>query len=140
MQAKKCQPTSTAYNVGCVITDYNSSSPTVLAEGFSRELPGNTHAEQCALVKLGSDYHGKLSLYSTMEPCSERLSGNLPCVNRILEDGRVARVVIAIREPKTFVECKGVDKLRDRGIEVAFGEDEALQKECLRAATIGHSS
>lgn len=102
IQADKSPPTDAAFCVGCLIC-LSSDAPTsstseVLATGFSRELPGNTHAEQCALDKLASDYQSQygpesstsaptldLDLYTTMEPCSERLSGNLPCVQRILQ-------------------------------------------------------
>ncbi|CBQ68716.1 related to CAX4-required for full levels of dolichol-linked oligosaccharides [Sporisorium reilianum SRZ2] len=100
-EADKSPPTDTAFCVGCVICvtsdEAARSSSQILATGFSRELPGNTHAEQCALDKLVSDFLPKhqhnaakeaptldLDLYTTMEPCSERLSGNLPCVQRIL--------------------------------------------------------
>lgn len=99
-EADKSPPTDTAFCVGCVIcpTSDGSSSSTseILATGFSRELPGNTHAEQCALDKIASEFKPQpspsksvpvleLDLYTTMEPCSERLSGNLPCVQRILK-------------------------------------------------------
>ncbi|EST09096.1 Phosphatidic acid phosphatase type 2/haloperoxidase [Kalmanozyma brasiliensis GHG001] len=101
-EADKSPPTDAAFCVGCVISftsdSSRASSADILATGFSRELPGNTHAEQCALDKLASDFKSKaqqktaknvptldLDLYTTMEPCSERLSGNLPCVQRILQ-------------------------------------------------------
>ncbi|KAJ1024713.1 hypothetical protein NDA16_002753 [Ustilago loliicola] len=106
-EADKSPPTDTAFCVGCVIcptSDASSSSTLeILATGFSRELPGNTHAEQCALDKLASEFQPQqssdksvplldLDLYTTMEPCSERLSGNLPCVQRILKFNEQADV------------------------------------------------
>ncbi|KAJ9474669.1 Dolichyldiphosphatase [Pseudozyma hubeiensis] len=101
-EADRSPPTDAAFCVGCVVSfskDLGKASPSeFLATGFSRELPGNTHAEQCALDKLASNFglakqptdaHNvptlDLDLYTTMEPCSERLSGNLPCVQRILK-------------------------------------------------------
>lgn len=52
-EARKCVPTLTAFCVGCVITaSHGSSEPAILATGYSRELPGNTHAEANALAKL----------------------------------------------------------------------------------------
>ncbi len=101
-EADKSPPTDAAFCVGCVICftsdATHASSEEILATGFSRELPGNTHAEQCALDKLASEFKPQsppksagnvltldLDLYTTMEPCSERLSGNLPCVQRILQ-------------------------------------------------------
>ncbi|KAJ2758822.1 DRAP deaminase, partial [Coemansia nantahalensis] len=80
--AKKCASVDSAYNVGAVIADAEGE---VLSTGYSRQLPGNTHAEQCALEALGAlEERGMLAsagaaLYTTMEPCSKRLSGNAPC-------------------------------------------------------------
>ena len=90
-EARRCIPTPTAYCVGCVIVD--AATQTILSTGFSRELAGNTHAEECALAKLKPKVETKdrelkaLDMYATMEPCSERLSGNKPCTDRILESG-----------------------------------------------------
>lgn len=149
-EAKKCKPTPTAYCVGCVIVQ--PATRTVLATGYSRELPGNTHAEENALTKLFSQYKSKshpeslsklvgLDMYATMEPCSERLSGNKPCTDRILEAGRlIGRVILGVREPDKFVKCVGVEKLQESGIAVVRNDDEELEKECLEVARRGHES
>lgn len=53
-EATKCVPTPTAFCVGCVLVARYPSiadQPVVLATGYSRELPGNTHAEANALAK-----------------------------------------------------------------------------------------
>lgn len=132
-EAHKCQPVATAYNVGALIVD---KAGAVLSSGFSRELPGNTHAEEVALMKLHSDdenERGRLrdaTLYTSMEPCSVRLSGKTPCCQRILDAGGIRRVVMAISEPDTFVKCTGVQLLRDAGVEVVVLDDE----ECVRLA------
>jgi pyrimidine deaminase RibD-like protein len=142
-EARKCIPTSTAYCVGCVIVD--PTTQTILSTGFSRELPGNTHAEECALAKLKpndatNDRELKgLDMYATMEPCSERLSGNKPCTDRILESGGlIGRVVLGVREPDTFVKCVGVEKLLAHGIVVVRNDDEELERVCLEVARRGH--
>ncbi|WFD32512.1 hypothetical protein MSPP1_003560 [Malassezia sp. CBS 17886] len=114
-EADQCEAVPTAFSVGCVIavnlpqldapqvplSDAAVLEPGTLFTGYSRELPGNTHAEECALEKLRRhclrtpEGQGDLSaarlrvplpllLYTTMEACSERLSGNQPCVDRIL--------------------------------------------------------
>lgn len=134
--AKKCEPTSTAYNVGCVITT-DGSDPRRVADGYSRELPGNTHAEECAINKL-TMFSEPLVLYSTMEPCSTRLSGKESCTKRILACPMIRTVVIGVREPDKFVKCEGVDELREHGVVVLFGDDEQLAEEALKLATIGH--
>ncbi|GAA6001020.1 hypothetical protein JCM10207_007377 [Rhodosporidiobolus poonsookiae] len=160
-EARKSIHIPTAFCVGCVLV----SSPThptypsrVLSTGFSRELPGNTHAEQCALDKILSpsstsaeesffaspafqgDARDALlegaSCYTTMEPCSERLSGNVPCVQRILNTG-IKRVFIGVEEPGDFVECVGTRLLREKGVEVLVvvdPEDPSLGEQCLKVA------
>lgn len=105
-EAKKCGPTTTAFSVGAVLV-FNDK---VLSTGYSRELPGNTHAEQCALEKY-FDRTGESKvpkgtvIFTTMEPCSFRLSGNDPCVQRILsQDGNIGSVFVGVMEPDTFVK------------------------------------
>ncbi|WFD36737.1 hypothetical protein MCUN1_003624 [Malassezia cuniculi] len=117
-QADDCDAVKGAFSVGCAIAvpalqladpeapieSLHDVEPRALTTGFSREFPGNTHAEECAIEKLArycvrtpggqggaaidmarSRAPIRLLLYTTMEPCSERLSGNKPCVARILE-------------------------------------------------------
>jgi pyrimidine deaminase RibD-like protein len=48
-EAKKGILTPSAYCVGCVIV--HPVTRAVLATGYSRELPGNTHAEENALTE-----------------------------------------------------------------------------------------
>ncbi|KAF8534557.1 cytidine deaminase-like protein, partial [Trichophaea hybrida] len=133
--AHQCIPTATAFCVGAVIV-----SPTgeVLSTGFSRELPGNTHAEQCALDKLllATPPEGSI-MYTTMEPCSERLSGNRPCLYRILETGGIDTVVVGVKEPTTFIKenvCERV--LREKGI--VYLHVSGLEREILEVAERGH--
>lgn len=122
-EAHKSGPVAGAYCVGCVVARNNR----VLSTGFSRELPGNTHAEQVALTKLDFQAEGA-TVYTTMEPCSRRTSGNVPCVASCLRAG-VTRVVVGVLEPKNFVECEGVQQLRDGGVQVDVLA--GLEAECL---------
>ncbi|KAJ3326673.1 DRAP deaminase, partial [Kappamyces sp. JEL0680] len=89
-QAGRCVPLPSAFSVGACLV---SPAGTVLATGYSRELPGNTHAEECCLLKLADRSLAKgATIYSTMEPCGKRLSGNRCCALLIIEAG-IARVV-----------------------------------------------
>jgi deoxycytidylate deaminase len=56
-------------------------------------------------------------MYTTMEPCSVRLSGNRSCTSRLIEAG-VACVVVGEGEPSNFVVCEGTKLLRQAGIKV----------------------
>jgi pyrimidine deaminase RibD-like protein len=127
-EAKKCTPTSTAFCVG----------GDIISTGYSREHPGNTHAEQVCLDKLQGSVPEGAVLYTTMEPCSERLSGNKPCANRILENGNIRTVYVGVVEPGTFVENTGRAKLEEAG--VGYVLVPGLEKECLVVARRGHES
>lgn len=154
--ANRCDPTTTAFSVGCVIARSSSNGSMqrddggtrgIFTTGYSRETPGNTHAEEVALERLAlrcvqvqkkaarePDDFLDLDLYTTMEPCSSRLSKKPPCVERILEFNRdkyrfrapaghnvtlrIARVFQGVKEPDDFVKCEGTRILRDNGIAV----------------------
>ncbi|KAI5792362.1 cytidine deaminase-like protein [Pyronema domesticum] len=133
-QAKQSVPVPTAFCVGAVLVGPDGE---VLATGFSRELPGNTHAEQCCLDKLsalGIPVPEGSIMYTTMEPCSERLSGNQPCLYRILETGAIKTVVVGVKEPGTFVkENIAEKKLWDGG--VRYLKVDGIEEEALRVAS-----
>ena len=122
----------------------------ILSTGYTLELPGNTHAEQCCLLKLAADLSVQeedlasvlsdpLVLYTTMEPCSNRLSGNLPCVDRILRLGHCIKTVyVGVKEPETFVSDNvGRRKLEDA--QIGFVHVEGLEEDILAIATAGHA-
>lgn len=138
-EASKCTPTAEAFCVGAVIV----RSSQAISTGFSRELPDNTHAEQCAIEKL-IDSKGKetafqllrgADIYTTMEPCSVRLSGNRPCTDRLLDVG-IGRVFLGTMEPDEFVKCEGTRKLQEKGVEIFVVEGAA--EKCLEVARRGH--
>ncbi|KAJ2894425.1 hypothetical protein GGI21_000882 [Coemansia aciculifera] len=128
-QANRAQPIDSAFSVGSLLVHGRQ----VIATGFSRELPGNTHAAQCAIAKSHSTPLKHLVkgsvLYTTMEPCSSRLSKNTACSSHIISAG-ITNVVIGVKEPLTFSECKGVIQLRKAGINVIHLK--VLEEECLR--------
>lgn len=145
--ARKSPPKPTNYRVGAVVVDQSSNA--VLAHGYTLELEGNTHAEQCCLIKL-AEAHGvpeerlaqvlpkTLALYTTVEPCSKRLSGNLPCAERILRLAEVIKTVyVGVMEPKKFVaDNTGREALEKAGIQ--FVHVEGLEDEILKVAKAGH--
>jgi pyrimidine deaminase RibD-like protein len=123
----------------------------VLATGYSRELPGNTHAEANAISKargLSSVELSTLSassvaldgilhhvdVYTTMEPCSIRTSGLSPCADALVA-AKIKRCFIGVSEPDDFVICEGAQKLKSAGIEVIWVK--GLEKECLQVARRG---
>ena len=124
-QAKLCIPTQSAYNVGCIIVQ----GDVIVSTGYSRELPGNTHAEECALHKIQDDQKiNNVILYTTMEPCSRRLSKKESCVIKCIQSAKIKRIVMAIHEPNTFVkDCTGKSLLQNAGIQVHVMSEFAAQ-------------
>ncbi|CAE7133467.1 unnamed protein product [Rhizoctonia solani] len=157
-EAAKCEPVPTAFCVGCVITVPNLGSDgkmtqTILSTGYSRELSGNTHAEANALAKahalVGTDELRQsfgdgaepstllrlADVYTTLEPCSVRLSGLAPCADALVAAG-IRNCIIGVKEPADFVQCEGTKKLQNAGINVVWLDD--LEHECLSMARRGH--
>lgn len=114
--SRSCPPSARAFSVGAVIVD---PSGAVIATGFSREVNPDEHAEELA-IRRATENKRTLSgtvLYTSMEPCSVRLSGKTSCADRIISCG-ISLVVFALKEPPNFVRCEGVEKLRSHGVEV----------------------
>jgi len=144
--AERSPPKPSNYRVGAVLVDDETHE--VLATGYTLELPGNTHAEQCCLLKL-AEKHGvpeeklkevlpaSMILYTTVEPCSKRLSGNLPCVERVLRlAGSLRTVYVGVFEPEKFVTNTGRKTLEAAGVAVIHVG--GLEEEILSVATAGH--
>ncbi|KAI9811243.1 MAG: hypothetical protein M1827_005575 [Pycnora praestabilis] len=149
--AQESPPKPSNFRVGAIVLDAGTN--TILATGYTLELPGNTHAEQCCLQKLatkhniaeeevGSILPENTVIYTTMEPCGKRLSSNLPCVARIIqtrEGGRngIKKVYLGVKEPETFVnENVGRTRLEEKGIECIHVR--GLENDILKVATEGH--
>jgi pyrimidine deaminase RibD-like protein len=146
-QAQQSPPKPTNFCVGAVLLDPATDS--ILSTGYTLELPGNTHAEQVCLLKLCNAHNvpeedvsnvlpetGAV-LYTTIEPCVKRLSGNESCVERILRAKRIQKVIVGVMEPDTFVKKnEGFSKLKDAKIEVV--KIDGLEEEILKTATAGH--
>ena len=117
--AWQCQPSATAFSVGAVIV---GASGDEISRGFSREGGDPVaHAEESALGKLGADDPrlAGATIYSTLEPCSERKSRPRTCTQLIIAAG-LRRVVIGWREPALFVaDGQGYELLAEAGLEVA---------------------
>src|ERR1700759_5699315 len=121
--ARQCPPSDSAFSVGAVIVDAEGAE---LSCGFSREGGDPVvHAEESALGKLtlGEPRLAGATIYSTLEPCSQRKSRPRTCTELILAAG-LARVVIAWREPSLFVaDCQGLELLAEAGLDVTERPD-----------------
>lgn len=134
--SRHCPPSRTAFSVGAVVV---AADGTVLAEGFSREVDGHDHAEEAALAKLPADdprLRGA-TVYSSLEPCGQRASRPVPCAELLIAAG-VPRVVVAWREPSTFVaETRGAGLLEAAGVEVVELPELAEEARAVNAHLLG---
>jgi 5-amino-6-(5-phosphoribosylamino)uracil reductase len=116
--ARQCPPSDSAFSVGAVIVDAEGVE---LSRGFSREGGDPlVHAEEAALGKLspGDPRLAGATIYSTLEPCSQRKSRARTCTELIIAAG-LRRVVIAWREPALFVaDGQGYELLSRAGLTV----------------------
>ncbi len=110
--------------VGCVIV---ASDGEKIGQGY-HERYGQAHAEMNALndVQRTERLEGATA-YVTLEPCAHH--GNTPPCCELLADQPLARVVVAMKDPTARVNGKGIDYLRENGIQVDVGlmKEEAQQ-------------
>lgn len=149
--ARKSPPKPSNFRVGAILVKLDGDHCPTPVGGYTLECPGNTHAEECCFLKL-AELHSTTeeglaevmksphALYTTMEPCFRRLSGKLPCVERVLrQKSWIRQVYVGVEEPETFVgRNPGRQMLEDGGIEVHHVP--GLEEEILQVATAGHVS
>lgn len=117
--------------VGCVLIKAGQ----VIGQGFTQPA-GQDHAEIQAMkdaLSRGLDPAGATA-YVTLEPCSH-FGRTPPCADALVRAG-VARVVAAMEDPNPSVSGRGLQRLRDAGIDVRCG---LLEKEA-RDLNIGFVS
>jgi diaminohydroxyphosphoribosylaminopyrimidine deaminase / 5-amino-6-(5-phosphoribosylamino)uracil reductase len=103
--------------VGCILVKDGE----VIGKGWHRRARG-PHAEVYALQEAGESARGATA-YVTLEPCSH-FGRTPPCADALVKAG-VARAHVAMLDPNPLVAGKGVQRLREAGIEVIVGEREA---------------
>lgn len=103
--------------VGCVLVRDGH----VVGRGWTQP-GGRPHAEVEALRRAGDKARGATA-YVTLEPCSHTGKTG-PCAQALIEAG-VTRVVSALVDPDPRVGGRGLAMLRDAGIQVDDGLNEA---------------
>ena len=95
----------------------------IIGRGWHQRC-GGLHAEREALADCREDPAGA-TLYVTLEPCCHQ-GRQPPCTDAILEAG-IRRVVVGSADPNPLVAGKGLEILRNHGVEVETG---VLRSEC----------
>ncbi len=117
-----CGSTSPNPMVGAVIVDGNGK---IIGEGYHRRC-GEGHAEVNAIASVKERAKlCKATMYVTLEPCSH-FGRTPPCAQLIIDTG-IPKVVIGSGDPFKKVAGRGIEMLRNAGIEVVEG---VLSNEC----------
>jgi pyrimidine deaminase RibD-like protein len=101
----------------------------IISTGFRGETGSGRHAEFCALKKLNEDVdHVDLSdctVYTTLEPCSERKPGKTACAIRLI-NAKAARVVSGM--PDKDKDVYGFSLLLEAGIHIGLFPNDLMQE------------
>lgn len=94
----------------------------IIGEGYHSYYGGN-HAEVEAINNAKESVKGSI-IYVNLEPCSH-FGKTPPCAKRLVEEG-FRKVVVAILDPNPKVAGRGIEILKENGIDVELG---LLEKE-----------
>ncbi len=109
--------------VGCVVV-YNG---VIIGEGWHRQY-GGPHAEVNAINSIADkSLLPQSTVYVSLEPCSH-FGKTPPCADLLIRSN-VKKVVVGMVDPFKEVSGSGIQRLRDAGIEVVVGVQEAACKE-----------
>lgn len=109
--------------VGCVIVHQDQ----IIGEGY-HQYYGGPHAEPNAIEQVQNpDLLADATVYVTLEPCAH-WGKTPPCANLLIQH-QVKRVVIGALDSNPLVGGKGIQLLREAGIEVVTGVLESKVQE-----------
>jgi len=102
----------------------------IIGEGYHQQY-GRAHAEVNAVNQVLANFDNAEDLlrdstiYVSLEPCAH-YGKTPPCADLLIKH-RIPHVVVGCRDPFPQVDGKGIEKLKDAGIEVTLG---VLENEC----------
>lgn len=109
----------------------------IIGEGW-HQIYGGPHAEVMAIEAVEKpSLLPESTMYVTLEPCAHH-GKTPPCADLICRVG-IKRVVIAMQDPFSLVAGKGIQKLKDRGIEVEVGLFEAEARQLNKRFLTAHN-
>lgn len=99
----------------------------IIGEGYHEQF-GEAHAEVNAVRAVeNKDMLSEATMYVTLEPCAHH-GKTPPCADLIVHH-RFKKVFIAMQDPFSEVAGKGIQRLKNAGIEVEVGMMEAEARE-----------
>ncbi len=119
--------------------ELHSCDEKLISQGHTQPR-GHAHAEVMALrdaAAKGISVKGATA-YVTLEPCSH-FGRTPPCCHALIDAG-IAKVVIAVLDPNPLVAGKGVQMLRDAGVEVQVLPTDSAEAIASRELNIGFFS
>lgn len=102
--------------VGAVLVYQNN----IIGEGYHQQY-GKPHAEVNCLNDVPEHLHHFIpqsTLYVSLEPCAH-FGKTPPCADLIIKN-KIPHVVVGIRDPFEAVNGKGIEKLRQAGVDVTM--------------------
>lgn len=93
----------------------------IIGRGFHPRA-GQPHAEIFALQEAGTEAEGA-TLYVNLEPCNH-YGKTPPCTEAIIAAG-IKRVIVGMVDPNPLVAGKGLERLKNAGIDLEVGIEEA---------------
>lgn len=105
-------PTTNPYVGAVVVRDGQ-----VIGSGFRGMAGPGAHAEFGVLQDIDPDLLKGATVFSTLEPCSQRNHPKIPCASRLAEAG-VEVVYIGIYDPNPIIYRQGWKILTDAGVRV----------------------
>lgn len=101
----------------------------VISTGFRGETGSGRHAEYCALRKLNDDVDNvdlsDCTVYTTLEPCSERGESKTPCATRLIK-AKAGRVVSGM--PDKDKNVYGLSSLAEAKVHIGLFPNDLMQE------------